>query len=200
MENQSSLREVALETGAVTRLRSVPDGAFAEGIAIVGDDIYQLTWQNQRGFVWNRAELTLTESFPYEGEGWGLCFDGELLVMSNGSDLLTFRDPSTFEIVGSVNVTIVGGPLYGLNELECAGGFIYANVWRSETMVRINPVTGEVEARIQAAGLLEADEAHSADVLNGIAYKPQSGNFLITGKYWPWLFEVDFRPAPGKRW
>jgi glutaminyl-peptide cyclotransferase len=190
----SSLREVDLETGEIERVRDLPHDVFAEGIAFVGDEVYQLTWQAQEGYVWTAEHLTLNRTFSYVGEGWGLCFDGQLLVMSDGTDALYFREPQTFRVVRKVDVTFLGEPLYRLNELECVDGRVYANVWRSTSIVRIDPLTGRVEARIRANGLLDPTEEEQADVLNGIAYIPEAGHFLVTGKYWPWLFRVNFVP------
>ncbi|HJX27364.1 MAG TPA: glutaminyl-peptide cyclotransferase, partial [Thermoanaerobaculia bacterium] len=132
---------------------------------------------------------------PYSGEGWGLCQDGQRLIMSDGSDVLTFRDPSTFAATGRVNVTLNGGPVPQLNELECVDGAVYANVYTTQDIVRIDPGTGRVTAVIDASGLLSREEMMRVDVLNGIAYKPETKTFLLTGKNWPKMFEVVFEPG-----
>ena len=164
--------------------------------------------------------------FEYEGEGWGLCYDGEYLYMSDGTDTLNLRDPETFEIAESIQVTYEGTPLSELaldgetvvavptltgdttpaapvsgqrfdllNELECVGDSIYANVWQTDTILQIDKATGEVTAHIDAAGLLDEDEQENADVLNGIAYDAENETYLITGKFWPSVFEVTFEPV-----
>jgi len=146
--------------------------------------------------VYDVATFERLGELPYEGEGWGLCFDGERLVMSDGSSTLTFRNPETFEVLGTVPVTLDGRPLERLNELECVGDDVYANVWFSDMIVRIEKATGRVAAVVDAASLVAASERPPvADaVLNGIAYDPAAGTFLVTGKLWPKLFEVRFVP------
>lgn len=191
---ESSLREVELETGEVTR--KVPNEAriFAEGLALVGEQLFQLSWMEHVALVWGVDTFTLQRELPYEGEGWGLCHDGDALVMSDGSDQLWFRDPETFAILRQVTVTQDGEPVERLNELECAQDKVFANVWQTDTIVRIDPDSGVVEAVIDASGLLSPSEAAQADVLNGIAYMKDRDRFLVTGKHWPWLFEVTFEP------
>jgi glutaminyl-peptide cyclotransferase len=188
----SSLREVDPQTGAVKRRVEMPQQYFAEGLALVGDRLIQLTWQEKVAFVYDRATFEKKGEFLYDGEGWGLCHDGKRLVMSDGSDRLTFRDPATFAPAGSVNVTFSGRPAYKLNELECVDGAVYANVWGADAILRIDPETGRTTAVIEASGLLTPEEQGRADVLNGIAYDPVKKTFLLTGKYWPKMFEVKF--------
>ena len=198
----SSLRLVELETGDVLRRRDNEPSLFAEGLALAGDALYQITWQDGRALVFRRADFAPIREHPYEGEGWGLCHDGASLVMSDGSDKLVFRDPATFAARRAVRVTLAGNPLTRLNELECAEGAVWANVWHQEVLVRIDPRDGRVTAVVDASGLLAADERGEAeDVLNGIAWMPESGHFLVTGKRWPWLFEVELvprDPAPAR--
>lgn len=193
---KSSVRIVDLTSGKVRREVSVPAPYFAEGLADIGNRLYQLTWQHGLVFVYDRATLGRVGELRYTGEGWGLCHDGASLVMSNGSDTLTVRDPKTFAITRSVRVTNGGRPVSQLNELECVGKDIYANVWMTDTIVRIDPSTGRVTATIDASGLLSPMERGGVDVLNGIAYDPADKTFLITGKLWPRLFRVRFDPAP----
>jgi glutaminyl-peptide cyclotransferase len=188
----SSLREVDPQTGAVKRRVEVPQQYFAEGLALVGDRLIQLTWQEKVAFVYDRATFEKKGEFLYDGEGWGLCYDGKRLVMSDGSDRLTFRDPATFAPAGSVNVTFSGRPAYKLNELECVDGAVYANVWGADAILRIDPATGRTTAVIEASGLLTPEEQSRADVLNGIAWDPAKKTFLLTGKNWPKMFEVRF--------
>lgn len=192
---RSTLRRVDPATGTVRQRIDVDPQYFAEGLARVGDQLVQLTWREGTAFVYDRASFVETDAFGYAGEGWGLCFDGRRLVMSDGSDRLTFRDPDTFEIQGQQQVTQAGVPLARLNELECVGDQVYANVWTTDEIVRIDPASGAVTAVIDASGLLTEDERLRADVLNGIAWDPETGHFLITGKWWPWLFEVRFVAA-----
>lgn len=192
----SELRKVELDTGKVVQRAPVGPGYFAEGLARVEDRMVQLTWKEGTAFVWNPQDPSVPVSrFSYDGEGWGLCFDGERLIMSDGSANLTFRDPETFAETGRVQVTLWDRPVKGLNELECVNGKVYANVWTSEIIVRIDPETGRVSGRIRADGLLKPEERRGTDVLNGIAYRPETDTFLITGKNWPRMFEVRWVEA-----
>jgi glutaminyl-peptide cyclotransferase len=192
---KSSLREVDPQSGAVKRRIEVPQSFFAEGLAQVGPRLIQLTWREGVAFVYDRRSFERVDELHYEGEGWGLCYDGRRLVMSDGSDRLTFRDPKSFAVLGSVAVRREGRPLRQLNELECVDGAVYANVWMTDDIVRIDPASGRVTAVIDARGLLGAEELGRADVLNGIAWDPVKKTFLITGKLWPKTFEVTFVPA-----
>jgi glutaminyl-peptide cyclotransferase len=195
---RSSLRKVDLESGDVLERRDVRPELFAEGLARVADHLFQLTWQEGRALVWTLDRFELVREIEYEGEGWGLCYDGTHLVMSDGSARLAFRDPRTFEVVRRVRVRDRGRPVEALNELECVDGAIWANVWQTDRIVRIDPRTGRVTAIVNAGGLLEEEERANADVLNGIAWIPERHHFVITGKLWPRLFEVEFVP-PGTR-
>ncbi len=192
---QSSLREVDPRTGAVKRQLSVPPGFFAEGLAEAGNRLIQLTWKEDVAFVYDRRTFERVAEYRYEGEGWGLCNDGRRLVMSDGSDRLTFRDLKTFAVTGSVAVRREGVPVRELNELECVDGAVWANVWQTDEIVRVDPQSGQVTAVVEARGLLSAEEMVRADVLNGIAWDPAKKTFLITGKLWPRMFEVVFVPA-----
>jgi glutaminyl-peptide cyclotransferase len=192
---QSSLREVDQHTGAVLRQKALADTLFGEGLTRVDDRLIQLTWREEIAPVYDLETFDEQELLGYRGEGWGLCYDGRRLIMSDGSTYLTYRDPDTFEPQGEVTVTRAGQPQGHLNELECVGDAVYANVWLTDEIVRIDAATGVVTAVIDASGLLTPAEAQQAQVLNGIAYDGQSGHFLITGKLWPKLFEVRFGPA-----
>lgn len=189
---QSTLREVEMTTGRVIRKIDIPRPIFAEGLALVGDELIQLTWQNERAIRYDARTFAVRGEFSYRGEGWGLCYDGRQLVMSNGSADLTLRRPTDFAVTRTVTVTMDGGPLSALNELECVGGAVYANVWMRDLIVRIDPATGRVTARIDVTPLLSPVERQNVDVLNGIAYDAASQTFLITGKLWPKLFRVRF--------
>ncbi len=192
---RSTLREVDPATGKVERETKLPRRLFGEGLARVDDRLIQLTWQRGRAFLWRLSTFEQLDTFRYHGEGWGLCFDGKRLVMSDGSPRLTFRDPRTFARLGQVGVTLGGKPLASLNELECVDGKVYANVWQTQIIVRIDPATGVADEEIDASGLLSPAEQKNADVLNGIAYDPVSRHFWITGKLWPKIFEVEWVPV-----
>jgi glutamine cyclotransferase len=195
INGQSSLREVDPKTGKVRRKLAVPAEYFAEGLALVDGRLIQLTWKEEKAFVYDRADFKPAGEFRYDGEGWGLCWDGSRLVMSNGSDRLTFRDPKTFAVLSILDVILAGQPVHQLNELECVDGAIYANVWQTDDILRIDPRDGRVTAVIDASGLLTAAERQKTDVLNGIAWNPATKTFLITGKLWPKVFEVQFVPV-----
>lgn len=188
----SELRRVELESGRV--LARVPLGAnlFGEGVALVGDRLIQLTWQEGRALVYDAASFAPVTEWRYSGEGWGLTYDGRRLVMSDGSDTLSFRDPQTFASLGRLRVTLDGAPLPALNELEWAEGAIWANVWQSDRIVRIDPDSGRVTAVVDASGLLPPEQRSGAAVLNGIAYDAHSKRFYLTGKLWPKVFEVEW--------
>ncbi len=196
---ESDVREVDLRTGEVLRERELADEYFAEGLAAVGDRLIQLTWESGIAFVYDIHTFDPLDSFTYEGEGWGLCYDGERLVMSDGGPSLEFRDPETFEVLGEVPVTMAGVPLNDLNELECVDGGVYANVWTKTFIVRIDPATGIVTHRIDASALdndfrSRTGNLDTYDTLNGIAYDPASDLFFLTGKYWDQIYGVRFVP------
>jgi glutaminyl-peptide cyclotransferase len=196
LEGQSSMRATDPDTGTVEKRTALPKNMFGEGITVVGDTIWQITWQD--GVAIKREKTTLKEvgRASYDGEGWGLCHDGNRLIMSDGTATLTFRDPATFKATGTVQVKDASGrPVDQLNELECVGGAVYANVWQTDRIVRIDPGSGRVTATIDLTGLLPAADREGADVLNGIAAIPGSDEFLVTGKLWPTMFRVRFVTA-----
>ncbi|GAA2810224.1 glutaminyl-peptide cyclotransferase [Saccharopolyspora taberi] len=190
----SVLRALDPATGAVHRETRLSPELFGEGITVVGDRIWQLTWQEGVAIERDRATLAELRRVAYQGEGWGLCHDGSRLVMSDGSARLTFRDPVTFAPAGEVTVRAEDEEVGELNELECAGGAVWANIWGSDEIVRIDPASGRVTAVADASGLLAPHERAGTDVLNGIAAIPGTDEFLITGKYWPHLYRVRFVP------
>jgi len=191
---KSSLRKVRLEDGKVLTQRNLGPKLFGEGLDRVGERLIQLTWRSGLAFVSDLTTLEEQETLSYHGEGWGLCYDGTALVMSDGSSMLEFRDPESMDLLGEVSVLKNGHPVLQLNELECVGSQIYANIWRRNEIIRIDRKTGRVTGTIDASGLLSRVEAKRADVLNGIAYKPESKTFLLTGKLWPHVFEVELVP------
>ena len=193
----SSLRRVDLATGEV--LQQVDLGAqyFGEGITVFGDRIIQLTWRNHKGFVYDLESFELLEEFSYTTEGWGLTHDGTNLVMSDGTNYLYFLDPVTFERHRSVPVFDGEEPVFQLNELECIDGYIFANVWKSDDIARIDPESGFVVDWIEIVGLLSDDDPRTSDmVLNGIAYDADADRLFVTGKLWPKLFEIQLVVAP----
>lgn len=192
---ESDARIVDPGTGEVLASQDLPADQFAEGLTLTDSDVWQITWQEGVAHRRDPVSLDIVETVEYEGEGWGVCFDGERLVMSDGSSTLTFRDPVTFEETGSVEVTLDGEPVQQINELECVGGQVWANLWQTDQIVRIDPATGEVGAVVDAAGLLPEEDAANADVLNGIAAAAEEGTFYLTGKHWPKLFLVKFTAA-----
>jgi glutamine cyclotransferase len=196
---RSSVRRVDLASGTVEAQAALPGSLFGEGLARVGQRLIQLTWKEGKALVWDLGTFTKVAEFSYDGEGWGLCFDGKRLVMSDGSDRLTFRNPTSFAKEGELRVRRDGKPVVNLNELECAGALVYANVWQDNHIARIDANTGEVTGWIDASHLLDRAAAGSADVLNGIAEMEGSGHLLVTGKLWPNVFEVQIVPAAKDR-
>ena len=185
----SSLREVDLQTGAVIRSVSVPSQYFAEGMTIFQGKVFQVTWQSQTGFIYNPDTFALIGQFSYTGEGWGLTHDSQNLILSDGTNQIRFLDPVNFQTVRSIAVfDSQARPLTNINELEYINGEIYANIWQTNLIARIDPQTGAILGWIDLAGLLPPGT--SADVLNGIAYDSATGHLLVTGKLWPYLFEI----------
>ena len=189
---QSDLRRLDPATGTVEQRVGISPAFFGEGIARVDDRLIMLTYKAQRAFALGIEQFDQLETFRYRGEGWGLCNDGRRLIMSNGSSRLTFRDLQSFEEIGGVDVTLRGVPQMQLNELECVGDTVYANVYQRDIILRIDLESGDVTEYIDAAGLLTPEESRGVDVLNGIAYDPDRDRFYITGKLWPTMFEVTF--------
>ena len=196
LRGRSSIRRVDPSTGTVEQQVALPANEFGEGLTIVGQQLIQLTWREQVAHVYDLADLHEIRSFSYTGEGWGICFDGQRLVMSDGSSSLTLRDPNDFSVIGKLAVTNDGVAVTNLNELECVGSDVYANIWQSNSIARIDGQTGAVLTLVNAAGLLNADEKVGADVLNGIAFDPASKHFFLTGKLWPKVFEVELPGLP----
>jgi glutamine cyclotransferase len=191
----STLRKIELSTGKVTKKVDVSSQYFAEGITVFHDKIYQLTWTTNKGFIYDLKSFKIEGEFPYEGEGWGLTSDGASLIISNGTNQIRFLDPVTFKLVRTISVLDNGTPLMELNELEYIKGEIYANIWKQERIVRIDPQTGKILGWIDLAGLLPMSERDrpDEDVLNGIAYDEKEDRLFVTGKRWPKLFEIRLK-------
>lgn len=193
-EGRSSLRNVELQTGTILKKVDVPAPYFAEGIALLNNRIYQLTWEHQRGFIYDPQTLEKTGEFNYNGEGWGLTTDGRSLIVSDGSNRLRFLDPDSFRVTKTIAVMDGKTPVGQLNELEFVNGEIYANIWHEDRIAAIDPQSGRVKAWIDLNGLLQPGDVQDAEaVLNGIAYDQSNDRLFVTGKLWPRLFEIKIK-------
>lgn len=193
----SSLRKVHLETGKVLQKYDLPPDFFGEGITLLNGKIYQLTWQERTGFVYDIKDFKLLKEFRYAGDGWGLTNDRTNLMMSDGTHVIKFMDPESFQTIRTIVVLDERGqPLMKLNELEYVNGEIWANVWETGWIVRIDPGTGKLLGRIDLNKLAqdEMDSSDYADVLNGIAYDSAGDRIFVTGKNWKRLFEIKVKP------
>ena len=195
LNGQSSVRRVEIETGEVLMQHRLASNFFGEGLTLFGGRLIQLTWLSQTGFIYDVTDFSELETFRYTGQGWGLTHDGVRLIMSDGTGTLRFLDPETLEETGRVAVRNNGAPVNNLNELEYVEGEVFANVWLTDTILRIDPDTGEVLATIDCSGLLSGSEQSEAGVLNGIAYDPETKRLWVTGKRWPKLFEIELVPV-----
>jgi glutaminyl-peptide cyclotransferase len=193
---RSSLRKVDLESGEAYQTVLLPEEYFGEGVTVFADKVYQLTWKSRQGFIYDADDFSALDSFQYSTEGWGLTHDGEKLIMSDGSAYLYTRDPETFAEMKRVLVVDNNGPVVRLNELEYVNGEVFANVWQTDRIARIDPETGSVLGWIDLSGLLAPeDRAGPVDVLNGIAYDADNDRLFVTGKLWPKLFEIELVPV-----
>jgi glutamine cyclotransferase len=196
LRGESTLRRVDLNTGAVEQRIALEPRYFGEGVAVFAGEIFQLTWQEQTGFVYDQATFTLQRTWSYATEGWGLTDDGSRLIMSDGTASLYFWDPATLTVTGILAVTDSAGPVVRLNELEYIRGYVYANIWQTDQIAKINPVTGVIEAYLDLSGLLPAElRTAGTDVLNGIAYDDANDRLFVTGKRWPRLYDIDVLSA-----
>gem|GEM_PF-1027717 len=195
LKGRSSLRIVDLESGDVLQKVELPETYFAEGIALLDEKIYQLTWQEQTGFIYQAESLTEIGRFSYKTEGWGLTEDGEMLIMSDGSERLAFIDPDSMGVIRSVSVSSGYGAVKRLNELEYIAGEVWANVYQTSCIARIDPQNGKVSGWIDLSGMLSKEVMRTAQVPNGIAYDRDNGRIFVTGKFWPYLFEIEVLPA-----
>lgn len=191
---QSTLRRVELETGNIIQLHALPDQFFGEGITIFGDKIIQLTWQSEKGFVYDKNSFDLLQEFTYPTEGWGITHDGSRLIMSDGTATLYFLDPETFQKIGQVAV-YDEEPVARLNELEYIHGEVYANIWMEEKIAIINPQTGRVTGWIDLEGINDSENQNAYNVLNGIAYDAEKDRLFVTGKLWSKLYEIELVPT-----
>ena len=191
LRGQSTLRRVDLETGSVLQVYALANGFFGEGIAVFGDRIVQLTWQSHKGFVYDKDSFDLLHEFDYPTEGWGITYDGSWLIMSDGTATLHFLDPQTFDEVRQIEVHNASlGRVDRLNELEYVDGLIYANIWFDDRIAMIDPQTGQVKGWVDLQGLRNLADVGAENVLNGIAYDAEGNRLFVTGKNWPYLFEI----------
>jgi len=198
LEGASSVREVDPDTGDVVREATLDADEFGEGLAVRDGELYQLTWKNGVVHRWDPSDLTRTGRGSFEGEGWGLTYDGERFVQTDGSTRLLFRDPDAFEPpTSSVEVTRDGEPVDELNELEWVDGVVWANVWHSDEIMRIDPASGRVTGVVDASALWQSPDRGAEMTLNGIAHRPGDppDRLWLTGKNWPEMFEVEVRAA-----
>ena len=191
---QSTLRKVDPETGAVLLEKRLDAQYFAEGLALLEGKLYQLTWKENTGFIYDPQDFRQLGTFSYPTEGWGLTTDGSSLILSDGSATLYFLDPQTLQTTRALQVSLDGAPLDRLNELEYIRGEIYANIWYKDLIARIDPASGEVVGVIDCGSLRDGEGAPAPnDVLNGIAYDARGDRLYLTGKNWPWIYEVSLR-------
>jgi glutamine cyclotransferase len=199
LEGHSDLRTVDRASGRMLQRALLPDSEFGEGIASIGDRVYQLTWQSGRGRVYDAHTLAVVDSFTYDGEGWGLATDDTLLYLSDGTSGVRVIDPNGFRVVRRIHVTEAGRGVHMLNELEWVRGELWANVYETPLVARIDPTTGRVVGWIDLTMLRpEAQRDRLKDrggVANGIAYDRATDRVLVTGKYWPYLFQLDSIPG-----
>ncbi|MCV7290255.1 glutaminyl-peptide cyclotransferase [Mycolicibacterium wolinskyi] len=191
---KSQLRQVDPETGRVIRTADLPPDYFGEGIAVVGDRIWQLTYQNGVAIEWDKATFEPIREVPMEVGGWGLCFDGSRLISSDGTDRLSFHDPASFAEIGGVTVTRDGAPVNGLNELDCVDGQVWAAAWPDDQFVRIDPATGAVNLAMDVSGLWNSGDRTPRQVVSGIAHIAGQ-DFLISGKDWPQSYKIRIDPS-----
>jgi glutamine cyclotransferase len=192
VKGESTLRKVDLKTGRVQSSLSLDPTYFGEGITVLDDKIYQLTWRNRVGFIYDLKTMNSIGRFRYTGEGWGLTHDGKRLILSDGTSLLRFLDPKTFEVVKRLRVRGSDGQVDKLNELEYVKGEIFANIWYADRIARISPESGEILGWIDLSGLYPERLRRSRDeVLNGIAYDEANDKLYVTGKNWPKVYEIE---------
>jgi len=197
---ESRISEIDLLSGNIIREMPINDSYFAEGITVLDQSIILLTWKEEQAFRIDISNFSIVESFSFEGEGWGICFNGEFLVMSNGTSQISFRDPETFEINHTIQVTWDGQPVANINELECVGKEILANVWMQDIIISIDSISGNVQYFLSPTSISSTQGTNSNEVLNGIAFDNSSGGFWITGKNWThiYLIEISSQETSGE--
>ena len=197
---ESRLSEIDLQSGNIIREMPINDSYFAEGITVLHQSIIMLTWTGEQAFRIDISNFSIVENFTFEGEGWGICFNGEFLVMSNGTSQISFRDPETFEINHTIQVTWDGQPVPNINELECVGKEILANIWLQDVIISIDSISGNVQYFVSPTSISLTQGTNSNEVLNGIAFDKSSGGFWITGKNWThiYLIEISSRETPSE--
>ncbi|HVF92568.1 MAG TPA: glutaminyl-peptide cyclotransferase [Blastocatellia bacterium] len=194
LEGKSTLRRVEFPSGKVLKQVRLDPELFGEGLALVNDRLIQLTWTTGKGFVYDRESFNKLAEFTYDTEGWGLAYDGQNLILSDGSNVLTYLDPQTFKPVKKLSVTMNGRPARQLNELEFIEGEIWANVWQTDRILRIDPASGQVTSYLDLRDLLPPQMRRGGeDVLNGIAYDHAQKRIFVSGKLWPRLFEIRLK-------
>jgi glutaminyl-peptide cyclotransferase len=201
LNGRSFIRKERLDTGEVLQQHNLPDTIFGEGITDWGDELISVTWRSEVGFVWDLKNFDYKKSFRYSGEGWGMTHSSTQLLLSDGTSRIRLLNPQTLQEAGSINVTDNGAPVTQLNELEWVKGQIYANVWQTDRIARIDPKTGRVASWLDLSGLLSQSNvnADGADVLNGIAYDAAHDRLFITGKLWPLIFEIKVVEPAAKK-
>ena len=198
LRGESTLRQVDLQTGTVLKKLALEDAYFGEGATLFRGQLYQLTWQAGKGFIYDPDGFEKTGEFEYTGEGWGLTHDETHLILSDGTATIRFLDPETFEVTRQIKVTLQSRPVRHLNELEYVDGFIYANVWYQNVIVKIDPATGAIVGLLNLADLWPDRPTEEGAVLNGIAYDPEQHVFLVTGKLWSKLFAIRLTENGGE--
>lgn len=194
LNGRSTLRHIEFPSGKIVKSVKLSPEFFGEGLALVGNRLFQLTWHARRGFIYDLDTFNLLGEFTYDGEGWGLTYDGTHLIMSNGSDALTYLNVENFKPTRKLSVTMNGRPVRQLNELEFIEGEIWANVWQRDIILRINPATGRVTSYLDMKGLMPQEmRAGGEDVLNGIAYDAERKRIFVSGKLWPRIFEIRLK-------
>lgn len=195
LNGRSTLRRIKLETGDVLKIHELSRDLFGEGITVYGDNIIQLTWKSRTGFVYDKDSFMLLKTFHYPAEGWGITHDGKQLIMSDGTENLYFLSPETYEVIRRIEVRDQNSPVTRLNELEFINGEIFANVWMTKKIARIDPQTGRVTGWINLEGLSSFKDSDNTKALNGIAYDAINDRLFVTGKLWPNIFEIKLVPA-----
>jgi glutamine cyclotransferase len=197
--NTTWLRKVEIETGKILIERKLSAEFFGEGLTELNGKLYQLTWQNQQGFIYDATTLAWQKNFSYQGEGWGLTDDGTHLIMSNGSTKLQFIDPKSFRVLRELTVVDGRNAIDQLNELEFIEGEIFANIWKTDRIIRIDPKSGKVLGTLDLTGIHAKESiTHPDHVLNGIAYDSESQALFVTGKCWPKIYQIALEPEKGQ--